>query len=76
MKVIWEETDIVPGVRYSRKDINEIWLIGYLADSNEIDRYVSISLNDGLITSPATKQQMAKNLTTGKYLPECLLKIS
>lgn len=72
MKVIWEAKDINPGRKYSKPGI-ETWIIGYMANMHSTDRYVSISISDGMVTKPKTKEDMAEDLTTSGYLPVELL---
>lgn len=71
MKVIWEPDDIKPGKRYSKPGIGEEWIIGYLSDAHPSNktRYVSVSLSDGLVTEPLSKEDMARALTDQGYLP-------
>lgn len=69
MKVTWEASDIKAGRRYSKPGISEIWMIGYLAGADEPNRWVSISSEDGMVTLPYTREQMAESLTNAEYLP-------
>ena len=73
MKVIWESADIVAGRRYSREGLNDTWLIGYLSNETTEKRYVSISMSDGLVTLPKTKETLAYELTENGYVPVELL---
>jgi hypothetical protein len=53
MKVIWEVEDIRLGCRYTKKDTEEVWIIGYRADADDFTaRYVSISESNWMVTSP------------------------
>jgi len=70
----WETEDIKPGRRYSEKHTGEIWLIGYRADANDYKaRYVSISENDGMVTSSYTKEELVVILNKHGYMPVDLL---
>lgn len=69
MKFIWEEKDVVVGRRYSRSGIGEQLLIGFMASHNGPDNYVSISLNDGMVTKPRSRESMAGMLTDQEYVP-------
>lgn len=69
MKVEWEAEDIVPGRRYGKEGLREKWVIGYLSFADGQERYVSISDQDGMVTEPKAKEQMARNLTENGYLP-------
>ena len=70
MKFIWEPEDIRVGRKYSRPDITEEWLIGYLPLPDRYDaRYVSISMNDGMVTKCASANEMAADLTRNNYVP-------
>ncbi len=73
MKVTWEAKDITTGRRYSKPGIGEKWIIGYISDIDGPARYVSVSDQDGMITTPRSKEQMAQVLTENGYLPEELL---
>lgn len=67
MKVTWEADDITPGRRYSKPGIKEVWLIGYIPDVHGLKRYVSVSLNDGMVTDPCEQKNISKS--TNGYLP-------
>jgi hypothetical protein len=72
----WRAEDIKPGRRYTKKDTEEVWLIGYRTDAvaNYEARYVSVSENDGLVTSPPrTKEDLAKVLNEDGYVPVDIL---
>lgn len=73
MKVIWEEKDITPGRRYTKEGIGEKWIVGYLSGALGDARYVSVSDQDGMVTEPRTKEQIAQILTDNGYLPVELL---
>jgi len=76
MKIIWEAEDIKTGRRYSKKNIRETWIIGYRSDTDDdVVRYVSISENDGMVTTPYTKKGLAEILTGNGYIPVELLEI-
>jgi hypothetical protein len=67
MKFTWEASDIYANRKYSRKGIQEVWMIGYYPGSK--DQFSSISLTDGMITPLKSKEEMAKELTSEKYVP-------
>jgi hypothetical protein len=69
MKVTWEAEDIIPGRRYSKPGIKEIWAIGFLAYESTQERYVSVSNQDGMVTEPKFKENFAADLTEQGYLP-------
>jgi hypothetical protein len=73
MKVLWEANDIRAGRRYSKDGLNEVWIIGY--DPLRPQAYFSISLSDGLISNGkgSTRDELAADLTTNKYVPVELL---
>lgn len=73
MKVEWEESDIVTGRKYSKKGISEIWMIGHVTHLFGAGKYVSVSLSDGMVTDVFTKEDLAKDLTEGEYVPLELL---
>jgi len=71
----WKIEDIRPGRRYTKKDTEEVWIIGYRTDSDDYEaRYVSVSENDGLVTSPPhTKKDLAEILNETNYVPVDIL---
>ncbi|TXG96586.1 MAG: hypothetical protein E6R08_09025 [Nevskiaceae bacterium] len=78
MKVTWEEGDIIPGRYYYRDDSRDADLIhlatvthkiGFMAGSDSDERYVSVSVCDGMVTGPCTKVQLAATLNAGGYVP-------
>lgn len=71
MKFIWEENDIRVGRRYSRPEMKEIWIIGYLVTDSG-NQYTSISLSDGLVcnTRYSEKSAMALFLSDNHYIPK------
>lgn len=69
MKVTWEAKDINTGRRYSKPGIGEEWIIGYISGMDGPARYVSVSCQDGMVTGPLTKDQLAQVLTENGYLP-------
>ncbi len=78
MKYIWEPTDIKPtddsqmsllgSVVCHKNRSGEHFILGYTFDT-EGQRYVRISLNDGLITSRLTPEEMARELNMAEYIP-------
>jgi len=75
MKFIWEESDIRPGRKYTRPDINEVWMIGYVVNTSTHAKYVSVSMNDGMVTTTDNKSNLADVLTKNNYVPvEFILK--
>ena len=71
MKYIWEAKDIVPGQAYGGLG-KEIWIIGYLQWRESVDKYISASTSDGIVTKEKTAEQMAKDLTESGYVPMTL----
>jgi hypothetical protein len=72
MKFIWEENDIKAGTKYSREGLNEVWMIGYMSDFDWNDakrRHVHVSMEDGMVTTPYNRAEMASMLNEGKYVP-------
>lgn len=83
MKFIWDADDIKPGRFYYRNDSARVDMgylasvthkIGYRADATSHDddsgrRYVAISMTDGCVCMPHTKQEFADILNEGKYVP-------
>lgn len=68
MRYEWEANDIQPGVRYTRKDISEVHMFGYMA-AREDRLLVSISLDDGMVQPPQTADEWAAMLTRARYEP-------
>ena len=73
MKVTWEAQDIKPGRWYSKPDISEKWIIGYLPNAPVEKRFVSVSAQDGMVTHTSTSEELAEQLTSGGYYPMELL---
>lgn len=73
MRVIWEASDIQCGRRYSKAGIGEKWIIGYIPSMTGEARYVSVSDQDGMVTEPRAREQIAQILTENEYLPVELL---
>lgn len=68
MKFVWEDNDIVMGTKYSKPDIKEVWMFGYIPDvPNQI---CSISMMDGLVVNHGqNRQNLAERLTKENYIP-------
>ena len=75
MKLTWEPSDIVVGTVVKRLNDGETYIIGYRAERTD-DRYCLVSLQDGNICLPQTKESMAAVLTANQYWPTNLLKDS
>ena len=73
MQVIWHPSDIRVGRIYGKQGVREKWLIGYRPDVDGPCRFVSISLDDGMVTEPRTDMAMAECLSRHEYLPVELL---
>lgn len=73
MRVTWDETDIKPGRQVGRPNRKERWMIGYLAAEHTEERYVLVSLSDGMTQPPVTKRVMSIQLTESGELPAELL---
>ena len=69
MKVIWEEEDIIVGRKFKLPIANETWIIGYIPSCAGKEKYVNISLCDGMVTTPISAEWMASILTDAGYLP-------
>lgn len=69
MKVIWEEQDIIVGRKFKLPSANETWIIGHIPSRVGKEKYVTISLCDGMVTTPISAEWMASILTDGGYLP-------
>ena len=70
MKVTWEEKDIYGGMRYFHPQHSGEWMIGYSTNKQHKHLYVTISLSDGFLSTPRTKQQLAEILTNFGFLPK------
>lgn len=74
MKVIWERDDVKVGLVVGHPSIKERLLIGYLSrNSSSTGPHVVVSLSDGMVQEPMTKQEVAQLLTSGGWLPVALL---
>lgn len=72
MKFTWELNDIQPGVKFGRADITEVWILGWFSDETLIAngrRYAFISLEDGMITKGATREELVEMLNSAAYIP-------
>lgn len=69
MKFIWEPADIHGGVRYTKIDISEIWIIGYMVENDVDKKYASVSLADGIVLSSQSAEKMATMLNEEGYIP-------
>lgn len=67
MKFTWEESDIRGGVRFTKMDIREIWIIGYKYTTGTV--YCPVSLLDGSIQKERTAADLAADLTKEGYIP-------
>jgi len=72
MRCIWDPRDIKPGRIIGKPDRTERWMIGYIADRGT-NRYVLVSLSDGLVTLPVPPDMLASQLTKEGELPSELL---
>lgn len=70
MQFTWEQSDIRGGVRYTKMNIREIWIIGYkYAKDSSANIYCSVSLLDGSISKEQTAFELANELTKNEYIP-------
>lgn len=70
MKYTWEPGDIKGGRKVTIKNTKEIWVIGYVYVQGEKEnRYVLVSLNDGLVTKAHTKQELCNIFNSNNYEP-------
>ena len=69
MKVIWEPEDIVPGKKYGKPGIQEVWMIGYVAGAGASTKYTRVSLSDGMIVSGCSREDLALEFNDEGYVP-------
>ncbi len=69
----WHKSDIRGGLIIGRPNLNERWVIGFLAQINDECKYVTVSCVDGMVTKMRTKEELALMLTKDKYIPAELL---
>jgi hypothetical protein len=69
MKIEWEADDIVCGRRVGHPDRSEQHMIGFLANVAGLDRYVLISLSDGMVSDRYTKEMLAARLNSSAERP-------
>lgn len=69
MKIEWTADDIKAGRTVGKPDRTERWMIGYFAARTGFDRWTLVSLSDGMVTEPVTKEQMADRLNASSELP-------
>lgn len=69
MIVIWEEKDVIVGRKFVSRGASEIWMIGYIPTIAGECKYVLISLNNGMVTEPKLKCELAVTLNNNNSLP-------
>ncbi len=72
MRIEWSADDIEVGRIVGKPDLRERWMIGYLAAGNpgkSDRRYVMVSLSDGMVTDPETKDALAILLNKNDNMP-------
>jgi hypothetical protein len=69
MRIEWEADDIICGRRVGHPDRSEQHMIGYLANVGALDRYVLISLSDGMVSDRYTKEMLAARLNSSAERP-------
>lgn len=70
MKIEWEADDIVCGRRVGHHDRSEQHMIGFfVVDAGNPERYALISLSDGMIAGPFTKEKLADLLNKTAEVP-------
>jgi hypothetical protein len=73
MKVIWDASDIRPGLEFGHPGCRETSLIGYLAPGSNREGYTFISMADGMVQPGMTKEALAKVLTDAGAMPLALM---
>lgn len=73
IKVIWEEKDIVSGVRIAVKGVEERFILGYRHSSTSKKDRVMISLVDGMVSKDYTKIELMEVLNNNGWIPEKIL---
>lgn len=68
MKITWEASDIRGGRRVQSTASDEVQVIGFRGELDQ-QRYVLVSLSDGNITLPQTKEDLAHLLTLQHQWP-------
>ena len=69
MKFTWDADDIKPGRTAKTSGSRETWVIGYFPHIAEAERFVLVSLIDGIVTVPESKEGLATLLTSGMLIP-------
>ena len=69
MKILWTVQDVVAGQKYQKPGAREVWMIGYDPSKDSDSNVVSISLDDGMVTSAMSRGSLADQLTKGGYVP-------
>ena len=70
MKIEWQPEDIQAGRRVGHPERIEQWIIGYMgAAKSDEPRWVLVSLSDGMVMVPITKEELCAKLNTMGDLP-------
>lgn len=75
MMVRWEAQDLKPGQHVGVPRRAERWMIGYIVPEKTCDhrRHMLISLSDGMVQGPFTREQLCIRLNASGEIPEELL---
>lgn len=69
MKIKWQESDIKCGTRLYTVSSDETWIIGYIVHEEQGTLYTLISLIDGMVQIPTSKNDLVVRLNKGHYIP-------
>lgn len=70
MKIEWQAKDIKAGRRVGHPNHSEQWMIGYMGSmTSDEARWALISLSDGMIQTPVTRENLAVTLNSTGDIP-------
>lgn len=70
MKIEWQPEDIHAGRRVGNPVRNEQWMIGYIGSMRSDEaRWTLVSLTDGMIGKPVTREELAADLNKVGEMP-------
>jgi hypothetical protein len=73
MKVVWDETDVVPGQRVARSDKTEQFIIGYRNGAARDSNFALVSLADGMVMREGTAAYIMEMLNGSSFQPSELI---
>lgn len=77
MQVIWNEKDLIPGMKLGSPRHKERFLLGYtFGGADRVTRkVVLVSLADGSVTAYENNEDLLEELNDGRYVPLEMLEL-